>query len=105
MAKTKSSKQKVSFSYRAPNAQSVLLAGDFTGWQQAPLPMKKDKSGLWKKTVSLPPGTYEYRLLVDGQWQDDPQCPKRQPNQFGGQNCVCVVETPAPEPTPEVASS
>jgi len=46
---------------------------------------------VWKKTISLPPGRYEYRLLVDGQWQDDPQCPLRQPNQFGGENCVCEV--------------
>ena len=89
MAKQKT--QKVTFSFTAPDAQSVLLAGDFTGWQQAPLDLKKDKSGVWKKTVSLPPGRYEYKLLVDGNWQDDPSCQERHPNQFGGQNCVCVV--------------
>ncbi|HWH68134.1 MAG TPA: isoamylase early set domain-containing protein [Candidatus Sulfotelmatobacter sp.] len=96
MAKPKTPKQKVTFSYSAPEAQHVLLAGDFTGWQQAPLSLKKFKGGVWKKTISLPPGKYEYRLLVDGQWQDDPQCPNRTPNQFGGQNCVCIVsEAPA----------
>jgi 1,4-alpha-glucan branching enzyme len=83
--------QKVTFLYQAPEAKSVVLAGDFTGWQQAPLELKKDKSGLWTKIVSLPPGRYEYRLLVDGQWQDDPRCAERSANQFGGQNCVCVV--------------
>ena len=91
MAKETTAKQKVTFSYVAPEAQSVLLAGDFTGWQEAPVSLKKDKNGAWKKTVSLPPGRYEYRLLVDGQWRDDPECPSRQPNQFGGQNCVRVV--------------
>jgi 1,4-alpha-glucan branching enzyme len=91
MPKQKTQKQKVAFSYKAPDAKTVLLAGDFTGWQQAPLVLKKDKSGFWKKTISLPPGRYEYRLLVDGEWQDDPECPVRQPNQFGGENCVCVV--------------
>jgi 1,4-alpha-glucan branching enzyme len=91
MATQKTPKQKVTFSYTAPQAQSVLLAGDFTGWQQAPLSLKRDKSGVWKKTVSLEPGRYEYRLLVDGEWLDDPQCSIRQPNQFGGENCVCVV--------------
>ncbi len=96
MPKEKTAKQKVTFSYKAPGAQTVLLAGDFTGWQQAPLAMKKDKSGTWKKSLSLPSGRYEYRLLVDGEWRDDPQCPDRQPNQFGGQNCVCVVNA-APE--------
>ena len=73
MAKQKLAKQKVTFAYAAPEAQTVSLAGDFTGWQQAPLTLKKDKSGVWKKTVSLPPGRYQYRLLVDGQWRDDPQ--------------------------------
>jgi len=92
MAKIKNPKQKVTFSYVAPEAQSVVLAGDFTGWEQAPLSFKKNKSGVWKKTVSLPPGHYEYRLLVDGKWQDDPQCPHRRPNHFGGQNCVCIVD-------------
>lgn len=92
MAKAKAEKQKVTFSYAAPEATSVLLAGDFTGWQQAPLAMKKDRKGVWKKSISLPAGRYEYRLLVDGEWRDDPQCPNRQPNQFGGQNCVCIVE-------------
>jgi 1,4-alpha-glucan branching enzyme len=92
MAKQQAAKKKVTFSYVAPDAQSVVLAGDFTGWQEAPLSLKKDKSGLWKKTVSLPPGQYEYRLMVDGEWRDDPQCSNRRPNQFGSENCVCIVD-------------
>lgn len=95
MATAKRPKIKVTFTHNAPAAKAVQLAGDFTGWQEAPISLKKQRGGLWKATVSLEPGTYEYRLLVDGQWQDDPQCPKRRPNQFGGQNCVCVVEVPA----------
>lgn len=91
MAKLKEAKRKITFALEAPKAKSVMLAGDFTGWQQAPVPMKREKNGSWKKTVTLAPGNYEYRLLVDGEWQDDPNCPNRQPNQYGGQNCVCVV--------------
>jgi hypothetical protein len=83
--------QKVTFSYFAPAAQSVLLAGDFTGWDHSPLSLKKLKTGTWKTTVALRPGEYQYRLLVDGQWIDDPQCRTRRPNQFGSQNCICVV--------------
>ncbi len=92
MAKQKTDKQRVTFSYAEPTAQTVLLAGDFTGWQQSPISLKKDKNGVWKKTVSLPTGRYEYRLLVDGEWRNDPNCVNRQPNQFGGENCVCVVD-------------
>jgi 1,4-alpha-glucan branching enzyme len=96
MPKKKIEKQKVTFSFAAPQAQTVLLAGDFTAWQEAAITMKKDKAGMWKKTIPLPPGRYQYRLLVDGQWQDDPNCPVRQPNQFGGQNCVCIVNGEMP---------
>ena len=96
MAKPKDPKQKVTFSLSAPAAANVLLVGDFTGWQEAPISLKKDKAGLWKKTISLPPGKYEYRLLVDGAWRNDPQCPNRTYNQFGGENCVCIVESPVP---------
>jgi len=91
MKKQKVAKQKVTFSYSAPEARAVMVAGDFTDWDKAPITLKKERSGIWKKSVSLAPGQYQYRLLVDGQWRDDPQCPNRQPNQFGGQNCVCIV--------------
>jgi len=91
MATSKLTKQKVVFSYLAPDAKLVQLAGDFTGWEGGALTLKKLKGGLWKTTVSLAPGRYSYRLLVDGQWRDDPQCPHREANTFGGENCICVV--------------
>lgn len=106
MATPKLTKTKVTFTCLAPSAKSVLLAGDFTGWQQAPVALKKDRSGVWKKTVNLPVGRYEYRLLVDGQWQNDPNCPDRQPNQFGGENCVCVVTAaPLAKPAAQTTAS
>ena len=92
MPKQKIVKQKVTFSHFAPEAKLVQLAADFTGWQEAPLALKKSRDGTWKKTVSLPAGRYEYRFLVDGHWRDDPQCSIRQPNQFGEENCVCIVD-------------
>jgi 1,4-alpha-glucan branching enzyme len=93
MPKPKIAKEKVTFSYSAPAANSVSLAGDFTNWEEAPIRLKKDRGGVWKKTISLQPGRYEYRLLVDGKWRDDPQCASRHPNQFGGENCVCIVNS------------
>lgn len=103
MGTQKIAKQKVTFSYNAPAAQNVLVAGDFTGWQDAAVTLKKDKSGRWKKTVSLAPGRYEYRFIVDGEWKDDPQCSLRQPNSLGTENCVCIVEAaPAKATQPAV---
>ena len=83
-------KKRVQFNFEAPDAQSVMVTGTFSGWQQ-PTPLKKDKKGLWKTTLTLEPGRHEYRFLVDGEWRDDPQCGERVPNQFGGENCVVHV--------------
>ena len=76
----------------APEAQTVQLAGDFTGWELCPVSLKKLKSGLWKTTVALEAGSYQYRFLVDGQWRDDPDCAARVPNPFGAENCVRQID-------------
>ena len=83
--------QKVTFTILAPEARSVKVVGEFSDWQHRPVELKKLKSGQWKATLSLEEGKYQYRYLVDGQWHDDPNCPTRVPNGFGGENCVCVV--------------
>ena len=88
---TKAPKREAVFSYEAPEARSVLLAGDFTGWNQSPVTLKRQRSGVWKATVSLEPGAYEYRFLVDGEWQDDPICEDRRTNAFGTSNCVRAI--------------
>ena len=84
-------KQKITFTYFAPQAGSVLVAGDFTRWEASPISLVREKGGNWKTTVALKPGKYQYRLLVDGQWQNDPACPDVQPNEFGSANCVISV--------------
>jgi len=83
--------QTITFSYFAPQACSVLVAGDFTEWAASPISLVKEEDGTWKTTVLLQPGSYQYRLLVDGQWQNDPGCPDVQPNDFGSANCVLSV--------------
>jgi 1,4-alpha-glucan branching enzyme len=91
-AKTKILTRKVQFEFPASEAQEVYLAGDFNNWDSSANAMKKDKKGLWKTTLSLKPGRYEYRFLVDGNWENDPSCCDCVPNEFGSQNCVRIVE-------------
>jgi 1,4-alpha-glucan branching enzyme len=85
-------KEKIIFEFSAPEAREVFLAGNFNGWDIHANPMKKDRSGLWKVTLSLMPGRYEYRFIADGQWEDDPSCSCCVPNQFGSLNCVKMVD-------------
>lgn len=84
-------KKPETFSFSAPDALSVSLVGDFTNWQSQPVHMKKDKNGVWKAVISLEPGTYHYRFLVNGEWRDDPECTLRVANPYGSQNAVRKV--------------
>jgi 1,4-alpha-glucan branching enzyme len=87
-SKNSSNGQKQTFTFTAPDALSVQLAGDFTQWQAKAIAMKREFGGVWKATVALPPGAHHYRFIVDGQWQDDPDCTVRVPNPFRGYNAV-----------------
>jgi len=89
---TKPTNKKINFSLPAPAAQAVLVVGSFTKWQAAPVALKKLKGGLWKATLPLDPGTYEYRFVVDGQWMNDPGNSVRVPNGLGDVNSVLVVQ-------------
>jgi len=84
--------KRVSFGLEAPQAERVLIAGDFNGWDAATHPMKKDKNGMWKTTIPLMPGRYQYRFLSDGNWENDRSCSGCVPNTFGSLNCVRIVE-------------
>ncbi len=91
-AKTKILTKKIQFEIIVPEAQEVYLTGDFNNWDTSMKPMKKDKKGIWKTALSLNPGRYEYRFLVDGKWENDPSCCNCVPNEFGSHNCVRIVE-------------
>ncbi|HEY3760713.1 MAG TPA: glycogen-binding domain-containing protein [Verrucomicrobiae bacterium] len=79
------------FSLNSPGAVAVQLVGDFTQWQQHPIPLKKGSDGLWLAEIELPPGVHHYRFMVDGQWCDDPNCKSRSANPFGGENMTRQV--------------
>jgi 1,4-alpha-glucan branching enzyme len=88
----KTKKRKAQFDFPAPEAREVFLAGDFNNWEIDAAAMKKDKKGTWQINLSLEPGRYEYRIIVDGNWTNDPSCSCCVPNEFGSKNCVRVVE-------------
>lgn len=67
------STKKVTFSFYAENADSIHVSGDFNQWSETSHALEQEDDGIWKKTVLLPPGTYEYKFVVDGQWQNDPE--------------------------------
>lgn len=83
-------RRKVAFTIQVPNAHEAAVAGTFNDWQ--PQPLKAAKSpGSFSLTVLLPPGDYEYRFVIDGQWCNDTACPETVPNPFGESNSLLRV--------------
>ncbi|MGE5296723.1 MAG: AAA family ATPase [Solirubrobacterales bacterium] len=76
-----------------PRAQNVSIAGDFNNWQPAGTPMQRvGDSGVWQTKMKLATGTYRYRLVVDGQWQQDPYNERSEMNPYGDYNSVLEVK-------------
>jgi chromosome partitioning protein len=76
-----------------PRAASVQIAGDFNNWQPATTPMQRiGQSGVWQAKMKLPHGTYRYRLVVDGQWQQDPYNERTEMNPYGEYNSIIEVK-------------
>ncbi len=89
------SAREVVVSFRDARARDVRIAGDFNGW----VPDKDVRSQtehdgaerVWTKILSLPPGTYRYRYLVDGEWREDPGNPAAPAAGLGGRHSLLVV--------------
>jgi chromosome partitioning protein len=76
-----------------PRAENVHIAGDFNDWQPEKTAMEKvGSSGVWQTEMNLPAGKYRYRLVVDGQWQQDPYNEFTEANPFGEFNSVLEVK-------------
>jgi hypothetical protein len=74
-----------------PEARSVALAGDFTGWQTAGYELaKRSTDGKWEITVRLRRDrSYAYCFVVDGErWVPDPTAPETVEDGFGGINSI-----------------
>lgn len=77
----------------APNAEQVMLAGDFTDWQPAHA-LTRTAAGVWTVVVPLNPGVHSYAFVIDGErWVPDPGAPAVDDG-FGGLNSRLAVLAP-----------
>jgi len=53
--------------------------------------MEQDEDGIWKVSMMIPPGKYEYKLFVDGQWRLDSGNSQTVLNSLGTENNVLNV--------------
>jgi 1,4-alpha-glucan branching enzyme len=73
-------------------AKSVYVAGEFNNWSATANPMKKDTFGIWGAEISLKPGKYQYKFVVDGEWRLDPNAVETAEDGDGNKNSVKVVK-------------
>ncbi|MGH1347639.1 MAG: glycogen-binding domain-containing protein [Nannocystales bacterium] len=86
------------FTFLAPQAKEVLLAGSFNEWTLSATPMLRGDDGVWTVRVPLAPGRHEYKFVVDGTWCCEPpgqephaDATERVANEFGTMNRVLHV--------------
>ena len=75
----------------SPGAADVRVTGDFSSWVEHGIRLSHDGRGCWRTVLSLTPGEYQYRLLVDGAWKDHAEARLRVANPYGSDNCILKV--------------
>jgi len=79
----------VTFSLDRPEAREVCLCGDFNQWSPTSLRMiRHGTSGHWEKRLTLAPGCYQYKFVVNGEWVHDPKATENVLNNYGSINSV-----------------
>ncbi len=84
--------RKVKFALSAKPGCKVYLAGTFNDWNTTRNRMRFNKrNGIYSTTLSLAPGTYHYKYIVDDEWLVDPNCENWVYNQFQTLNSVLTL--------------
>lgn len=82
----------VKFTCAALPGHFVALAGVFNDWDPVKNPMSySDSDQVYACSLKLAAGTYEYKLVFDGEWQLDDGNPNFVSNDFGTLNSVVKV--------------
>lgn len=76
----------------APDAKTVRIVGNFNNWRPTDeYLMERGEEGKWSKEITLPPGHYQYKYVVDDQWVEDENNPSVTDDSFGGKNSVIEI--------------
>ena len=86
-------KASISISAKSIKGKDVKIIGSFNNWnrESESIPLTKRKYLL---ELQLEPGTYEYKLVVDGAECNDPDNSELKPNGMGGMNNILHVKSP-----------
>ena len=71
-------------------ARIVAIAGTFNNWNQSQYLFER-VGNEWTCKISLPPGKYQYKFIVDGNWLVDPSNPTVVRDDRGLENSQLIV--------------
>ncbi|MCK5704740.1 MAG: glycogen-binding domain-containing protein, partial [Cyclobacteriaceae bacterium] len=76
-----------------PHAKSVKIAGSFNNWTPTnDYLMDQTEDGKWSKVLSLAPGEYQYKFVIDDKiWVEDEGNYRVKIDPYYGKNSVLVV--------------
>ncbi|MFH1691056.1 MAG: AAA family ATPase [Candidatus Omnitrophota bacterium] len=83
VAKKVSEDMAVTFRIPASVGKEIFVVGDFNNWVADENAKLERENGCWKKDLAIKPGSYRYRFIIDGKWQEDPANPNLEKNPFG----------------------
>lgn len=70
-------------------AESVALVGEFNGWDGRATPLRRSRRGVWSVAITLPPGVYAYKFLLNGSdWIADPANSESVSDGYSGRNSI-----------------
>jgi len=91
---TSPKRRRVKFEVLAEPNSKVFLAGTFNDWSDSAKELtEKDGDGCYSGTLLLAPGEYEYKFIINGDWQIDAENPNFNQNKMGTLNSVVKVES------------
>ena len=66
-------KKRVVLSVKAEPGSTVFVSGSFNDWDATEKKLvDKRGDGIFTATITLPPGIYEYKFVINGIWTLDP---------------------------------
>lgn len=88
---TDNSLHRIDLSYQNFKDRELMIAGEFNGWIPDEGVETLHENGNTHKIFYAPSGEYQYRLIIDGKWRNDPTNPEQILNPLGVHNSMLIV--------------
>ena len=90
--KEKSLIHSVEFAENEQHFDDVRIAGDFNAWNPDDEYKLSKNDNIWSIMLDLDIGVYQYQIVADGNWMNNPQLGDTVPNGIGGYNTLLKIQ-------------